>query len=234
MAATDQPVEKQTKEVSVWGDSDVELLKSWAENSMCYNWLHEQSFHKYNKIYNQLNIPIIILSGINSGISFMQSQYTDISMRNIFATVIGAISLFVGIIASLLSFYKISDKKEDHRNYAKQWDKLEQDIRMQLSKPPSERLPKNIMMEETQKKLEQLLDKQPAIGNDIKKLWALNFPELKISKPRILGDFTHITIGIEKKTGVNESDIDMSFKDINGRVPTSFEKDVIQEMKQDV
>ena len=233
--------DSRTVIISHWSEADEELLKEWADHAVCYRWLHEQAHKKYNKIYTKINIPIIIISTITGTASFAQGKIADEVIRDYVAMGIGFFSISAGILATLLSFFKISEKKEQHNNCAKLWDKLHRNIQVEMTKPPSERMPKKNMMEIFKKEYDRLVDDSPLIPDDVINMFENKFknePNFKdIQKPNILNVFKSIKVNhqeeiIEEDKLVEDDtikNIQGRFKEINGRLPTDVELESIVE-----
>jgi hypothetical protein len=221
--------------LSKWSEADEELLKEWADHAVCYRWLHEHSHKKYNTIYTKLNIPIIMISTITGTANFAQGKIVDEKTRDYVAMIIGFFSISAGILATVLSFFKISEKKEQHNNCAKLWDKLHRNIQVEMVKPPSERMAKKTMMDITKKEYDRLVDDSPIIPDDVIKVFNATFKNdevlAHINKPNILNVFQPIRINhleevitVEKNSEFdNIRIIETRFREINGRSPTEVE-----------
>lgn len=221
--------------LSKWSEADEELLKEWADHAVCYRWLHENAHKKYNTIYTKLNIPIIIISTITGTANFAQSKISDPVTRDFVAMGIGFFSISAGILATVLSFFKISEKKEKHNNCAKLWDKLHRNIQVEMVKPPSERMAKKTMMDITKKEYDRLVDDSPIIPDDIIAMFNNTFKNdevlAHINKPNILNVFQPIKINhLEEVVTVEKNSefeniriLETRFREINGRSPTEVE-----------
>ena len=149
--------------------------------------------------------------------------------------IIGFFSIFAGVLATLISFFKIGERKEKHNSCAKLWDKLHRNIQVEMVKPPSERLPKKNMMDMTKKEYDRLIDDSPMIPDEIITLFQTTFKKdeqyKNINKPNILNVFQSIKINhieeiipIEKNTDIDSIKIiEARFKEVNGRPPTEIE-----------
>ena len=228
---------------SRWTDADEDLLKEWADHAMCFHWLHEQAYIKFNNIYTYINIPIIIISTITGTANFAQSKISDNFLRDIMAMVIGIFSISAGILATSLSFFKIGERKESHNNCAKLWDKLHRNIQMELTKPVKERMNKKTMLELTKKEYDRLIDDSPLIPAEIVVNFNTKFknnPTVNtINKPNVLDVFHTIRVNhYDEPDEKPESDhetyrmIEMKFRELNGRMPTDVELQNIMEMQR--
>ena len=176
-----------------------------------------------------------MISTITGTANFAQGKIVDETTRDYVAMIIGFFSISAGILATVLSFFKISEKKEQHNNCAKLWDKLHRNIQVEMVKPPSERMAKKTMMDITKKEYDRLVDDSPIIPDDIIALFNTTFKNdevlAHISKPNILNVFQPIKINhleeiitVEKNSDFeNMRIIETRFKEINGRAPTEVE-----------
>jgi hypothetical protein len=226
-----------------WSDADEDLLKEWADHAICFHWLHEQAYKKFNNIYTYINIPIIIISTITGTANFAQSKITDNLLRDLMSMIIGVFSITAGILATSLSFFKIGERKESHNNCAKLWDKLHRNIQMELVKPAKERINKKTMMELTKKEYDRLIDDSPLIPEEIIAEFNLRFKNnptaSTINKPSALDVFHPIRINhYDEPDNIPETDqdayrsIETKFRELNGRIPTDIELQNIMEMQR--
>lgn len=222
---------------SKWTNSDEDLLKEWADHAMCYKWLHEKAHVKFDKIYTYMNIPIIIISTITGTANFAQGKIDDPVQRDLVAMLIGALSIFTGIIATASSFFKIAERKESHSNCAKLWDKFHRNVQVEMVKPPSQRMAKKTMMELTKKEYDRYVENSPLIPEDVIKEFSTIFNGIeakpgmeKFKKPNILNILEPIVVQREEVTISENNDIEMKFNNIYGRKPTEFEKNTIIEL----
>lgn len=229
--------------LSKWSEADEELLKEWADHATCFHWLHEQAYIKYNNIYTNLNIPIIIISTITGTANFAQGKIADETMRDIVSMIIGFFSITAGILATSMSFFKIGERKESHNNCAKLWDKLYRNIQMEMAKPPKERMNKKTMMELTKKEYDRLIDDSPLIPEEITAEFNRRFKNNNVAtnmnKPNVLDVFHTIRINHyeePEEKEENEQDgiqmLELKFKELNGRMPTDLELQNIVEMQR--
>ena len=216
-----------------WSSGDELLLKEWAEHALCYKWLHEEAHLKYNAIHTKMSIPVIIISTITGTANFAQGQISDAYLRDLASMIIGALSLIAGIIATLASFFKISELKENHYNHSKLWDKFFRNIQVELSKPPSQRIPKKAMVDLVKKDYDRYVESAPIIPEDIRNKFNVKFSNVtNIKKPNIIDSLSPINIGHDDpSTSINiENMIDTQYKNLYGRTANEFEKKTIIEM----
>ena len=89
-----------------WSDEIEGLLSEWGEISMCYAYLHNYSTRKYKKKYQNLQIPIIVLSTLTGVGNFAVDSYIPVDYQHGFTAVVGGFNIFCGILGTLGSFLK--------------------------------------------------------------------------------------------------------------------------------
>jgi len=218
---------------SRWLPADENLLKEWADHAMCYKWLHDRAFAKFNLSYTLINIPIIFISAITGTANFAQDKFTNASDRELFSMVVGAFSLANVMLGTYSSFFKVSEQKESHRNCAKMWEKLYRNIQFEMVKAPSHRIAKRTVMEMFKKEYDRMVESAPILPSEVITLFEKTFSKrTDIRKPNISNDITSITINNEDPNLGVDHTINTRYQSINGRAATEFERDVIIEMSK--
>jgi hypothetical protein len=154
------------KSLDEWESSDEEILKEWSDKALCYRWLYEQSYHKYNILSLWFTIPVIVLSTITGTANFAQDRIPE-EHRGIFAMVIGGLNIFAGILTTVSQFLKISQLKEEFNIALKSWDKFNRTLKLELMKKPSERSPKEDFINNAKQEYDRLVDESPILPPDI-------------------------------------------------------------------
>jgi hypothetical protein len=130
---------KNKKKVAEWTTQHELLLAGWSDRASCSRWLHGNANQIYTKYNQRFTIPIIILSTVTGTANFA-SDRVPIQYRPMFTMIVGAVNIMVGIISTIQNFLKISELNEAHRACAISWDKLQRNIRIELSKAREERI----------------------------------------------------------------------------------------------
>ena len=143
-----------------WSVEKELLLVEWADTAQCYRWLNSHSYRRYTGLHAWFTIPTIFLSTLTGTASFIQ-QREDIKYIQF---IIGTISLFVGVLSTIQQFLKISELKENYRISAIMWDKYSRNIRIELTKSPSERMNAGSFMKTTRTEFDHLMETTPPIS----------------------------------------------------------------------
>jgi hypothetical protein len=106
------------------------LIKSKGEQCEILSKLHLMSHKSYKRKEIYFNIPIITITAIVGFISALNVQYEYMNI------IIGALSLYVSLLKSYLSFLQISQKNENHRVAYLQYFQIANEMRIELSLSP--------------------------------------------------------------------------------------------------
>jgi hypothetical protein len=217
-----------------WTNVDEKLLKEWADHASCYKILHEMGYKKYNIIHTGIQIPIIILSTITGAASFAISKINDDTLKDVASMIIGVLNIITGILGTCYAFFKVGERKENHNNCSKQWDKIYRFIQVELAKERHERMPKKSMMEFVKKEYERVMDASPILPDDVIVEFLHDIKMNDVAKPNILRELFPVIVNKEEsKVQVDPKDEAINkFVEINGRKPTEMELTHILEMKE--
>ena len=150
-----------------WSHEIEELLSEWGEVSMCYAYLHNYSTRKYKKKYQNLQIPIIVLSTLTGTANFATDSYVPVDYQHGFSAVIGGFNIFCGILGTLGSFLKYAETFEGHRISGLAWSKLGRAIEIELSLHDKKRKPCRDFLKVCRAEYDNLLESSPNIDLDI-------------------------------------------------------------------
>ena len=163
---TEEIDEKKKPKNYKWEKEEENLLKEWAEKAMCYKWLHTRANKKYSAINMRVTIPVIILSTITGTANFAQERIPEES-KSLYVMCIGGLNIIAGIITTIAQYFKISEINEGHRIAALSWDKFSRNIRIQLTKRPTNRESANTLMKYAKDEFDRLMEVSPDIPDKI-------------------------------------------------------------------
>ena len=138
-----------------------QLLKENGDHAQVYSILHEMAHVKYRALFDKCNIPLIIITaviGFVTGIG-LPYPYTN--------TVLGAASVFVSILKSIISYLKLSERSENHRICSLQFAHISTEIKMELSLRRNQRQPAKMMLDVVKVKYKNLMEVASLIDNDV-------------------------------------------------------------------
>ena len=174
--AKDNTKEKETKHD---GDSDIvlepvvqwtaeheKILIEWADKALCYKWLHEKSHMVYSHKNTWFTIPVIIMSTLTGTANFAQNR-VPAEYVNAFTIGVGAVNILAGILTTIQQFLKISELNESHRVSSISWGKLYRNIKVELAKSPSERVPALQLLKISKDEYDRLVETSHPISRTI-------------------------------------------------------------------
>lgn len=160
----------------IWTEAHENILVEWADKAMCYRWLHTKTHAKYSHANTMFTIPVIIMSTLTGTANFAQDKFPE-GIKEYAAMGIGAVNIFAGILTTIAQFLKISELNEAHRVAGIAWDKFYRNIKVELAKTPTERIPVLQMLKIAKEEFDRLMETCPAIPEQITSLFEKTFTE---------------------------------------------------------
>lgn len=129
---------------SEWDDFNEDLLKKYGENALIYSVLYSESYEYYEKLLISLSLPVIILSGLSSLLSFLSEKLNP--YFSYYFIIPGIVSFISASISSIIQFLKISNKQTNARISYLLFNKIYRNVEIQLSLPRNNRTPFNLVI----------------------------------------------------------------------------------------
>lgn len=150
-----------------WTDNLEALLARWSDEALSYAWLHVKSESKYRKLNYGFTIPIVILSTLTGSINLAMSSMIPAQYATVGNLATGALSIFTGILGTLLNFFKYAQISEAHRNASVQWHKFYRQIKTELALERICRKSAPTFYMAAKAEMDRLLDSSPNIPSEI-------------------------------------------------------------------
>ena len=145
-----------------WSPENELIMVEWCDVAQCYKWLNARSHAKYAYLHAWFTIPAIIFSTISGTASFAQDSFPE-SIKSYAPAVIGSINITIGILTTIQQYLKISELNEAHRVSSIAWDKFARNIRIELSKKPTERTEAGGFIKHCRMEFDRLMETSPDI-----------------------------------------------------------------------
>ena len=193
-----------------WSNQLEDLICAEAERCRGYAWINQQCEQMYNKKNNWIAIPVIVLSTLSGTASIGSSTlFGGEGMAS--SVAIGLVSITVGILNTVSSFYAYSRKAEAHRIAYLNYSKLFSSTAVELSLPRSERATPEEILKNLRNTMERLAETTPSAPEHILQEFNKRFKDedKSISRPietnglqklriyRVPSDAKNIAIQIE-------------------------------------
>jgi len=173
-------------DINGWNEEEERILKGWADQAACYNWLHGKSHEKYFRVNASFTIPVIVISTITGAANFAIDRLDETS-KSWAMMIIGVFNILAGIISTVAQFLRIAEINEGHRVATIAWDKYSRNIKIELAKNPVDRRPASEMLKIYKEEFDRLVETSPKIQDEIIDQFNIVFTNNPIIKPEITG-----------------------------------------------
>ncbi len=229
------------KENIEWSKEHEYILAEWADKAICFRWLHAKSHGQYSHLNTWFTIPVIVMSTITGTANFAQDRFPE-KIKDYATMGIGAVNIFAGILTTIQQFLKIGELNEAHRVSSISWGKFYRNIKVELSKAPTERTSVSQMLKISKEEYDRLMETSPTIPEKIIKQFNKIFntkmknkkPSFILKKPEICDNIESTMLSIYKPPEANLVNNDepldniiVKFKNEMKRMPS------IQELKSE-
>jgi hypothetical protein len=173
-----------------WCEGFEIILKKEAEQSESLFWLHNKASLLATKYNDYIQIPSIVLQTITGFLSATNGLVPALAL--------GGISIFTGVLTTILSYYKFSAKAEGHRVVAQLYMQIYKKVEVELALPISQREDPQILLNEIREKLSKISEVAPDIPESVIISYKQHFKDNTTSKPIIANGLDSIEIYKEK------------------------------------
>jgi hypothetical protein len=188
-----------------WTTELESLATEWADNAACYEWMHQRSRQLQSTKNLRMKIPMIVLSTLTGTASFGLGSFfgTDEYSKTIAQMVIGSISILVGTIGTLDTFFQYAQSCEMHNTAAINWGNFQRNIEFQMKLHPNERIDAMPFLKMMQNELNRLIEQTPSILDCVLKEFRTTFKEKSdLKKPAIVDGLEHTVVHVDRSVDV--------------------------------
>jgi hypothetical protein len=172
--------------LSDWSSGLEEVLRKEGEEGASMFWLHNRSSVLATRNNDMINIPSIILQTVTGFLSATGGLVHPLAL--------GAVSVFTGVLSTLLSYYKFSARAEAHRMSAQLYLKIYKKIEIELSLPIEQRMSPVKLLEEVRDKLARVGEVAPDIPEVVLNEYKSKFHDGEAKKPIIANGIDKIVV----------------------------------------
>lgn len=174
-----------------YDDQLEKLLKEQAEIAESLSILHRNAHRKYNRLTNLINIPVIIGSSV---VGFTTGL--DLSTIDNINVILGIISVFIGVIKSLDSYFQLGRTSETHRMVSLAYSQINKKIAIELALSRNDRISPKDMLAIVKSDVKNLEDISPLLPSDILKSYSKEFGSkyLDVKKPNITNGLSPVEV----------------------------------------
>ena len=185
-----------------WSDKIEAYLAMTAERSYCYGILHKSSESEFSKKRTYIDIPVIVGSTIAGTLSIGNQSLFGEGNEKVAGICIGALSLVVGVLSTINTYFGFAKRAENHRLTSIQFSKLYRFIQIELSLPRKERMACADLIKIVREQYERLQEISPLIPDHILEDFKRKFKDYtEVSKPSEANGLEAVIIYKEDKDG---------------------------------
>jgi hypothetical protein len=164
-----------------WRNEQENILKKWADRSLCFKIMHERSYKKYWCLNAWFNIPVIIIATITGSGTFAVSNNNNYMNTPIILVIIGCINICAGILTAIINYMNIGRKMESHKIAGVEWNKFCRKIIIELDKPRPQRINVTKFIIQINNEYDHLFENYPSIPDDIIKWFHISWGNPKFT-----------------------------------------------------
>lgn len=166
-----------------WSDKLEDYFKDLGERAACYAWLHSRSSAIYGRKSQRIDLPVIILSTLSGSLSLSAASLFGPANEKASQVTCGVLSLGVGILNTINSYFSYSRKSETCRMCFIEYSKLYRFICIELGLPREERLSPKDFLKITSEQYERLAEVGNCIPESAIEAFKKKFKNSPVSKP---------------------------------------------------
>ena len=169
-----------------WNDALERVIAKEGEQSEALYWLHHHASIWAARRNDWLHIPSVIIATLTGFFSATSDMVPPVA--------IGGLSVLVGILGTITSYYKYSQRAEGHRIASLLYHKTYKRIETELSLPISQRTGAENLLEELRGEMARVSETAPVVPEAIIAKFRSQFPEGTTSRPIIANGLDPIKI----------------------------------------
>lgn len=148
-----------------WNSQLEKVISDQGEKCLSYSWLHDRAEKKYNTLDVWVNVPVIVFSTLAGSASIgSESLFQGFAQASV---IIGIISIMVGILNTLGSYFAWGKRCEAHRISSISYNKAFNFMKIEMSLPRNQRTEPNEFLKLIKNELERLKEISPQIPDSV-------------------------------------------------------------------
>jgi hypothetical protein len=191
------------------------LISSEAEKALVLFWLHDQAEKRFSKFSTCITIPVIVLSTL-AGTASIGSQ-TLFGGGPAASIGIGVISISVGIMNTVSSYFGWAKRAEGHRISAVNYSKLHRWISIELALPRDQRVPAKHFLKDIRSQIDRFNETSPSIPPEVIDLFSVKMKNIKddVAIPEVCNNIKAVDVYPEEEEKVVVLDTPASPSPVN-------------------
>ena len=169
-----------------WSEALENIIVKEGEQSEALYWLHNKAYLWASRRNDLIQIPSIVLSTLIGFFSATTSMVPQLAL--------GGVSVFVGILNTVNSYFKFSQRGESHRIISLLYHKTYKQIEVELSLPIEQRTPADAFLKSLRTTMSQVSETAPPIPESIIGQFQVKFKDSQTSVPIVANGLDKIRV----------------------------------------
>jgi hypothetical protein len=158
-----------------WNEALEDVIKKEGEQAEGLYWLHNQAAHWAQRWNDRIQIPAIVLATVTGFFSATSDMIPPLA--------IGAASVFVGILNTVNSYYKFSQRAEGHKIASLWYLKTYKRIETVLSLPIHQRVDAGALLGELSEGMTRITETAPQLPPHVLAAYSQRFAGEGVAQP---------------------------------------------------
>ena len=182
-----------------WNPLLEEFFSSTGEKAHCLSIMHHSAEAHYSFLRTFIDLPVIALSSVTGFCSVGSSMMFD--DQKIASITLGVVSLFVGFLNSVGTYFGFAKRAEAHRITSLQYARLYRFLNIEMTLPRDERMPPSKLLKYCKEQYDRLQEISPLLPKRIVEEFKAKFDKIKdVSKPEEANGLEKITVFTNQDT----------------------------------
>ena len=177
-----------------WNPALERVLKKEGEQAQVYSSLHSHAASWASKRNDWIQIPSILIATVTGFFSATSDMVPPVA--------IGALSILVGALSTINSYYRFSQRAEGHRITSLWYSKTYKNIETQLSLPYEQRQSADSLLKELREGMSRVGETAPPLPEASVAAFKARFPNPSVSVPLVANGLDAIQIYRAEKSAV--------------------------------
>ena len=169
-------------------------LKEVGEHSLCLGMLHKNCERKFSSKALCIDLPVIVISTLCGSLTLSAKSMFGADLEDTALKIVGAFSLFSGILGTIQAYFSYGRRAENHRNSYLEYTKLYRFVKVELGLPRISRIQPKDLLKLINDQFERLNELSPAVPDSILKEFSKKYKDTTIDKPPELNGLDEICI----------------------------------------
>ena len=183
-----------------WNFTLEKYLKEIGEHSLCLSMLHKKCEAKFSSKALAIDLPVIILSTLCGSLTLSAKSLFD-TWEDQALKIVGALSLFSGILGTIQAYFSYSRRAENHRNSYLEYSKLYRFIKVELGLPRLSRIRPKKLLSMINEQFERRQELSPIVPKDIIITFKKTYKNSTIERPPEINGLEEIKIYCKSEEG---------------------------------